>query len=354
MIFNCPRERYYYTEYGGRGIQSSIINDDLLFGLAVHKGCEILSGGGGFDEAVSYALEEMKDMQEASTPEHLSHIDEMKTLLYGELKMYEAYILPLILNEYEIIGTEEEIVIPLSPEVTYLTRLDKKLRRRSDDVFLSLNYKTSSYLSNLYDMSEHNLQLIMEAKGASISTGSFVSGSLVVGFDKGSKRKVSDSEQRQGLEGSRRISPFTYGYSKDDDPWESDKVSSQYKAGWKRFPIWGGGNWIDMAEEWWGRIEDRVKMSQFVILPPIIYDPSTIESLSNQIVQTELELPKLRYPQNLKNCNQHAGYIGHKCPYIPFCWNGERVEDVLGGAFRWREINHEYEREFLPEEVRWL
>lgn len=354
--FACPRKRFYLTEYGGRGIVLAAPSEDLLYGSAVHKGCELLAGGMIFQEAFMYAQRELLPLSPSLTPEGHDHRLELEALLYGHLRLYQDYILPALLEEYDIFAIEQEIVIPLTESVTYLTRIDKGLRRKSNGTNFNLNYKTSSYIDDLQSSVECSMQLLMEAEALKYATGSFVTGSLVIGFNKGSKRSVSEAEKKRGLEGKRRISPFTYGYMKGDDPWDpKTQYSAEYKAGWTRFPTFVEP-WTH--EDWWNRMPDALRRGQYMTTTPIIHQPEMIARLKEQIVHVEQRLAEYRdtddldalYPQNFANCNQDEGYMHSTCPYKPFCWEGEDPDMLIGGAFKWREINHPYEEAFVPQE----
>lgn len=109
-----------------------------------------------------------------------------------------------------------------------------------------------------------------------------------------------------------------------------------------------------MMNAHWDKIPLDIKNSTYSILPPIMVSQDRIKDLKSQIVKQETVIRQSGWPQNWKNCHQHAGFIGHRCSFIPICWGGEDPEDLIGDTFQWRGINHEYEREFLPEEVRWV
>ena len=263
-------------------------------------------------------------------------------------------------------GIEQEIIIPLSPDIQYCTRLDKILQSKESGLLYNMNYKTTSYMNDLRSSLEYSMQLMMEAEAARIAMGANVSGSIVLGFDKGSKRAVSEAEKKRGLTGKRILSPYTYAYYKggEEDPWDplSVQYSIAYRNGWKRFGVFDtkGGSLLDCCDKWWNMLDERIKMGTFSILPPIYHSEETIESIKKQIISMENlfqadpidieEIPgmlDIAFPQNLKNCNQHAGFMHHTCPYKPLCWDNEEPESLIGGMYKWREINHPYEDQFV-------
>jgi hypothetical protein len=346
--FNCPTERRWFTEYKGRGITLSSTNVDMLYGLAVHNGCEMMAVGHSFvdawNESVLILAQIPSDMR---TPDGHWVGDEYQALLYGHLRIYEEYILPKIKSEYKIIGVEQEIVIPLTKDLSYCTRVDIILQEKNGGLYFVPNYKTSSYMNDLLLNSKYSTQLMMEAEAARHALKTNITGSIVIGFDKGQKRGVSDTEAKAGKVGKRLMSPFVYCYMKGDDPWlENNQVSVDYKYGWSRVPIWSTFSY----EDWWDKVPERIKLGSYSILPPIYHDPEFVEDIKKQIISVEERIandPTFLLPMNLHNCTQHAGYMHHNCPYIPLCHDREFPEDLIGGMYKWREINHPHEDDLV-------
>lgn len=348
--FYCPAERFWHSEFMGRGIVPTGMSEDLMYGLALHRGCELIASGKSLGEAYAEGRKELVGLSTALTPDGLAQLDELSSLLYGHLRVYFEYIYQMILDQFEIIAVEQEFLIPLAPDLIWMTRLDKVLRRLSDDAFFNMNYKTSAYLNDLYSNVEHDIQLIMEAVAVGMFAKTDMAGSLVLGFDKGRKQAVSDAEKKLGLAGKRLLSPFTYGYRKEGN------YSCAYKRGWDRFPVW-----TEMPREAWyeQNVPEDTRTGSYSLLTPIFHAPDVIERIKKQIVTTETWIDSLgesfySYPQATKNCNQHAGFIHMTCPYKGLCWGGTNVVDVLGDTFQWRPINHPHERDLLPPAVKWV
>jgi len=345
--FSCPRKRYWFTEYKGRGIQLARPSEDLLYGQAVHKGCEALAGRTDFDEALALATAELIKIDPTIlTVDGLSHKDELLALLWGHLRLYADYILPNLRQRFDFLSIEQELAIPLSDNITYLTRLDKNLRDKETDLKYNLNYKTSSYVNDLHQEMSHSLQLMMEAEAARLHLGIECVGTIIIAFDKGRSYGASDAEKKRGLSGKRRLSPLTYLYSKGDDPWDArTQYSTEYKSGWKRVPTFTGG--LTPEGVWIHKLSPAVKQGLFSELTPIYFDQEMVEGVREQIVLVENQVVSMNssmlFPQNFHNCFQDGGYIHHSCPYTPLCWDDEDPEMLIGGLYEWRTFNHPLE-----------
>jgi hypothetical protein len=351
--FACPRKRYWFTEYKGRGIQIASPSEDLLYGSAVHAGCEAMAKGLSFDEAYQLATVEMFNIDPTIlTVDGLSHKDELLALLWGHLRVYAEYILPNLSLRFNFLAIEQEIAIPLSENVTYCTRLDDILEDKETGLKYNLNYKTSSYVNDLPSQMSHSTQLMMEAEAARLHLGIAAVGTLIIAFDKGRSYGASDAEKKRGLSGKRRLSPLTYLYSKGDDPWDAGtKYSTEYKSGWKRVPTFVPPLSSELV---WNKIlTPGDKQGLFSELTPIYFDQGMVEDVRDQILTVERQVVNMNssgnFPQNFHNCIQDGGYMHHTCPYHPLCWDGEEPEMLLGGLYAWREYNHPLEETVREE-----
>ena len=360
-VLACPRKRYYYTEYGGKGIVLNSPNVHLQYGLGMHGVAEELVKGTPFDEAYVIGSQEIDALPEGYTPDSLDWRDELKALLYGHGRILDEYIIPSLKERFEIISVEQELVIPLSDDVSYMTRLDNILRSKDSGEFYNLNWKSSSYMNDLLPHATTSLQLMMEAEALRQHTGKYSTGSIVIGLDKGGYRKVSEKESENGLSGKRLLSPFCYLWRKGKDPWVVDDslYGVEYKYGWERVPTFALPLTMEKA---WNIIPEAKKRGLYVELPPITAHPHMIEALKLQISVMEGRMgmgmflfnqgkdPKILdqfFPQNFNNCVQDGGFMHCTCPYKSICWDGEEPELLVGGMYQWREANHPYEENFF-------
>ena len=342
--FSCPRKRYWFTEYKGRGIQLATPSEPLLYGTAVHTGCEHMAGGMDFVSAYALAtMELMKIDPTILTVDGLSHKEELLALLWGHLRVYAEYILPNLKERFNFLAVEQEIAIPLDEDITYCTRLDDILDDKKTALNYNLNYKTSSYVNDLQNDMAHSMQLMMEAEAARLHLGIAAVGTIVIAFDKGRSYGASEAEKKRGLTGKRLLSPLTYLYAKGDDPWDvMTKYCTEYKTGWKRVPTFVPP--LSPEIVWNGMLTPGDKQALFSELTPIYFDRGMVEDVRIQIVVSERQVVEMNektcFPQNFHNCFQDNGYLHHSCPYTPLCWDDEDPEMLLGGLYEWREYNH--------------
>ena len=351
--FSCPRKRYWFTEYKGRGIQIASPSEDLLYGSAVHAGCEAMAKGLSFDEAYQLATVEMFNIDPTIlTVYGLSHKDELLALLWGHLKVYAEYILPNLRQRFNFLAIEQEIAIPLSDDITYCTRVDKILEDKETDLKYNLNYKSSSYLDDLPTEMSHSMQLMMEAEAARLHLGIASVGTIVIAFDKGRAYPASPAEKKRGLTGKRLLSPLTYLYMKGDDPWDAKaQYSTEYTTGWKRVPTFVEP--LSHERVWIHLLSPSVKQGLFSELTPIYFPQEMVEDVREQIARVEYQVVSMNscgiFPQNFHNCTMDNGYLHHTCPYHPLCWDDEDPEMLIGGLYEWREFNHPLEETVREE-----
>lgn len=342
----CPRYRYWLTEHDGRGIIPTTVNEHQEYGKALHAGIEylILHPEWKLSEVYRMTAPPLLAHNFGVTPDGLEVAKEYLSLLYGHLHCFKEYGLVKFLTKYDIeVGNvEKELAIPLfqdqNVEIVWATRPDIIPRRKSDGMRFNINIKTSQYPDELGEENEHSIQLMMEAEATRLSTGQHISGSLILGFDKGKKQAVSESDKKKGLRGKRLISPLTYCYTK------GGHYDHKYTTGWSRTPVWRDPG----CENWMKALPPDVKMSRIVEVP-IYHDPNLIAAVKQQIVAEELRIMEYWnesgdmnqiFPQNLNNCNRDGGYFHHKCPYKEPCF--EDFVD-LGGAYKYRDANHPIE-----------
>jgi hypothetical protein len=121
----CPRSRWLEYEYKGLGIRPNKLNTDLWTGTYVHIGVNGLLSGKSEDESVGLALEMywpevrnwglvVEDNQDASYVAY-----EQGALTEALVRLYARYVLPRVLERFQIVETEREDVTKLVNLPTY-------------------------------------------------------------------------------------------------------------------------------------------------------------------------------------------------------------------------------------------
>ncbi len=341
----CQRKRFWSYHYDGRGITPVIEGLDLTFGKAIHADLEYQLNGWGHAA--------MPDMA-ASTklPDGGTQDQEWAVLYRGLTGTFKEWVLPSILETYEVLGTEVELTTELAPGIQWMTRLDAVLRRKADGLYFVLEAKTSSWMDKLFAGLPYNFQLLMEVESlrrAWDKGSEEMGGALVLAFNKGQNRSVSDAERRRGLEGKRRLSPFTYWYARTQANGLTD-YSLEYKAGWDRMPTWTIPDWWQMMKERWS---DAAR-EQVQLWPSVSFDTLRVESIIRQIVGQEKqnvayetndwqrpgEALDFFWPQNFGACMD----FGRPCPFADCCFSPTIGRDPLAsGQYVVRDPNHKQE-----------
>lgn len=347
----CPRQRYWGYHHDGLGVSRVGGSEDLLFGQAIHWNLEYqLSGKEPLGNPLHELLELVSPVQ---LPDGGSQFDETSALYNGLCSSFREWMLPQLRAEYEWLGSEQEHTMDLG-SVCWMSRLDAVLRRRSDGLYFVLEAKTTSYPEDLQKQSLYNFQLLMELESLRRSYNlepEQIGGALLLVFNKGQKRKVSEAEQRRGLEGQRRLSPFTYCYRKDHANGETE-FALDYKAGWDRCPTWTVPGWLDILRETW---PERMR-EQVQLWPSVSFDQERTKQLIGQIQMVEDRAAiassvndenwvNFQWPQNFSNCLNDGGFR-RPCPFLDCCFSPAIGADPVGsGDYEPRRVNHPQELE---------
>lgn len=327
--FTCPRKRYLQYELGGRGYSPSP-SPDQLFGLAIHS---------ALDAVLSQRAPDLSSIDGifGITPDGYPLADEYKALAWGFVDAALHYYLPYLLEEYDIIQHPElNVSLPLADGLDYITRLDLSVRRKADKMPFVLEWKTTSYPNTLRWQLEFQLQLLMEAACLEAHLGEPVGGVILVGINKGWKQAVSKKEASMGMNGHRRLSPFTYCWKEPNSGWHSKlPYEAEYdisrKNDWARVPTWidpGPEQWLDYLNQHF----PEVWQETFIDCGVVYAAPGRVETVSQQILKIEqliLTEPENWAHQNFQNCRQDSGIRNKECPFVPVCHEGIRVEALF-------------------------
>lgn len=158
----------------------------------------------------------------------------------------------------------------------------------------------------------------------------------------------------------KQNSPFCYGYMRPGNPpFSQEEWLHEYKAGFKRFPIWEreGG-----VKQWVEEMSDEQLAAQFPQTAPIFIKRDLVDAFFRQTETRELEIasaveiinvtdeyggsPESRqelldtvFPQNFAKCQ--PGW-GKPCPFRKICHGPPNV-DPLKLGFTWRTPHHQPE-----------
>jgi hypothetical protein len=349
----CPRKRFWNYHYDGLGVvPAGADRSDLLFGSAIHHLIEE-----GERTLPNKALLELLETEEL-TPDGFRVRDEWSALFWGLARSYREDVRPALLRDYEFVASEQEYTMEIAPGVHWMSRLDGEWRRRSDGLWFVLEAKTTSWPEDLLAQAKTNFQMLMEMEALRRKRGlkpEEMGGALLLVFNKGKRQKVSDAEQRRGLEGSRRLSPFCYWYRKQLASGET-RLRSDWSAGYDKVPTWeaAGPDWLS-----WGREQFPALRSQVQLWDSVGYDAERTASVLRQVISVESDaqyyednlwdaevlgaaehLRDAHWPQNFNNCHNDSGFR-RPCEYFKACFSPNVARDpIASGEFVARVPNH--------------
>jgi hypothetical protein len=122
----------------------------LTTGTIVHHGINLLLSGRGVEDAVGESrekyLQAVKDRQlEINLTEQQEYvIAEQIALTEAHIRLAHLRIIPRLLEKYGLIASEKELLNPLTPEITLMSRPDGILYDRGQHGVYTLSWKTAA------------------------------------------------------------------------------------------------------------------------------------------------------------------------------------------------------------------
>lgn len=362
----CPRRAWHaYHAPNGNGLvlgwERKVLNPALFTGICVHAGVTALLGASTIEEALAWAL---KRFDEETSKRGLDgDAPECRALIEGMILAWHRVRLPRWLEEYEVLAVEREERAVLTEDVILLARADAGVKRKSDGSLFVVNFKTTSYGDQRWQVSfEYDMQLATETLAVEQRMGERVAGVIVEGLLKGEKRKDKDAEGNVIAE--RQNSPLIYGYKfPGNPPLEPAAYDWQYtrKKGWERFKVWEEAfdpvysTGMSPVAYWVNWLPEEAVEAQFITLPPIMRSPQQITAKAGQIAAFERRAHEAaeacrRDPSKLDELfpqNEHSCVWPSRCPFVDMCWVSNVSDDPAGsGLYQPRVSNHP-----VPEEV---
>lgn len=262
----CQRKRFLqYHSVNGFGVQRKKQALPLGTGIEVHGILEELLKGERKEREecrriITSAVEKYKEKALDSGILHLAEelnaegnaeelrgvVEEQATLIEGLAWAAVRVLLPRIYADYEVVSVEQEEEYVLNCDcglgegsgsgdehearecggIVLMSRPDLILRRKSDGALGYVEFKTSGDVGNFNwrEQWEDNVQLALGAVGAEKRLGEEVSFCMVVGLNKGWRKRAYDTETKGYNGPKRQDSVFCYAYQKEANPphWDED------------------------------------------------------------------------------------------------------------------------------------
>jgi PD-(D/E)XK nuclease superfamily len=358
--WTCPRKRYLNYEYLGKGIVPDRNPLALDMGTIIHTALskiaqnelDIRNGDTVLDieDIFKTAFEEMHGVlfdQNTGTDEETTYAIEQATLVEGMLRGFYKHMWPKLLEAYpEILFLEQELEYKLQDDLIFMSKPDLVLRNPETDEIVYIEYKsTSSKKAEWVNSWNTAVQLHSTIRAVEQQHGIEINSVIVQGLYKG-----YESYGRQN-------SPFCYAYRKaGNPPFSEDQIAYDYKAGWKKFPIWEAEGGV---KAWVDNMPENILTDQFPQTPPIFVRGDLINSFfrQRQFRENEISLANVMlastsdeeskqnildvaFPQRFDQCTPS---FGKPCQYRQICHG--HVPEPIGNGFKWREPHHKQELE---------
>jgi hypothetical protein len=158
---DCPRKRWLSYEFPNgtpiNGIRKVGFSRYLLLGSGVHEALRLLlTGQGTVDEAAAKALslwDEGIASQGLSSPDGKEWVSELyewivkqdRALLEGIVRGFGLYVLPLLLDEFNILEAEVDRVYEPEPGFKYIVKLDALMERKTTEELFVMSFKSYAW-----------------------------------------------------------------------------------------------------------------------------------------------------------------------------------------------------------------
>lgn len=352
---NCMRLRWWRYHFAGRGLEPRAASLALLEGGIIHRGIELLLGGGDIESIIAEVLPdfvaELRARGTSSGAADDLFVLEQSCLLECLLRAWDQVRLGEIKAEFEVVRVEPEIRWVMDagpPEMIDLVRPDTILRRRLDSRLFYREWKTTSSGGEDWAAGwEHTSQALANIAALQDTLKERIWGMQVEGFVKGRR----DREKR-------KTSKF-FG-----QPIQQSWLCYAWKKNGALAPDWAYGAehvrvWEETTPAAWIAAQTPEKLaSLFVHVMPVVPAEDRMASWRRQEVAKERRIAVAvtrlgpfpaekdldeEFPQNEDHCLR---YWGHPCAFEAACFTARVRRDPVGsGLYALRVPHHRAERE---------
>lgn len=401
----CKRERLLEYHSLGTGVRTRKMIIPLTTGIAIHDGVTRLLKGEDIEQAIKETLDtytkevKKRGLEIRDDEDELFVFNEQLTLIEALIRVYEKIQLSKILEEYEVLEVEKEIIYPLTlsnlkhkqnciillgdemcncPElndnIILMSKPDVILRDKSTNNLVIYSLKTSSSWTdtnekqNKYDdqgiseliATEYYYNHYADGTEALIHPVEQVEAIKMDFLIKGQRTSLKDDSTG----GYKRIqnSPLVHPYAQDAGFTMNFSLKYTKAKGWYRINIWE-----EMSiKEWVEFIFDNNydELDAMIKTPyPYVRDEDDIQDWFDSTIQQETEVkekldklrtisPALEGPREVSKDyrrlnNQLFPKIrgacfsyGRFCSFVEHCWGGVKIRS---SEFEARVPHHETE-----------
>lgn len=256
------------------------------------------------------------------------------------LSGYATVVWPRWTRDFELVAVEKEMPKALAPWLTYNSRPDTIMRRKSDKtLWYGPEDKTTAWLDSLLGY-QKNIQLHATALCIEENLGETVAGALVQGLYKGFVKE------------EKLYHPLMFAYYKEGQPGiMPDQWSQKWVRGWERAST---KDFKDGFQGWMKKLgEDFLLQEVFPMSPPITLNRPLAAQYLKQVLLREEEIKAFHekggtdldafFPQSFNQCDGF-GKGRRECGFKPLCYNPTTAKFPLQ-LYKWREPHHANEKE---------
>lgn len=403
----CAKKREFAYHWQGRGVESTLLSEDLALGTAVHAGLEVLLrdhyvldepeyGGSwndfvnsGANEANQVMMEQFRrglEMQQAAitidpqseTAQLLA--EEQANLAYALVWTFGRRRLASLLERFEVVKVEPEIcwlvgsiLDGVSVEfvessyyqthIVMMSRPDAILRSRSDGKLWTVSWKTAKRFDGGYvERFESDVQSLTEGLAVQAKYGEAPAGTLYTYFLKGDK--TFDPETGAKRYTSPLVRPYCNWTGVGEPQYRGaykwfDEMGTEKRCGkgWERIDIWKSfemPEWLELLDS--GAVHpeaNRDWLGEAVVEPdPRPFNPEYAERWRQKAVQQEGDWIAILQGDRMATQDETGCHVyNRKCTYYGVCWRGETIEDQIASGYKRLRQESNHPAEFGEETI---
>jgi len=333
---HCAMARYFRYHVRGLGV-SSPGSYDQAFGLAIHKGLELLLQGG---DPVSVSVRARTEFVKWYPLD-----DETSVLVGSMIHAWDKFVKPKLLEEFDIVSIEPEMVVELEHGIKFMFRPDLIVRHKQDGKLYLIDYKTiKAFYSDTVDRYRRDIQMSVYCAFASIALGEKVEGYYVQFLVKGQRKATYNVEEKAYSGPETSDSKLAYCYHREADPPITDEDWSpvfMIKAGNRRKKIGDAYKRKLITEagltppEWVEKLRQEDVYDIFPLVGPY---PSPSASEANMYIRMVVG-EELRWKKRLESVAKDPGQVDYIIPRSFDCYKWGRACEFLEVCFGEKDIS---------------
>lgn len=321
----CPRRWYYGYHYKG-GWETTKRSRDLMIGILVHLGLEVLLRTEKIEDSMSAMQEEIERLEGI-------HVDEGDPVggeqFYEDCALASGLVLGWyhtryaeFLDEYEIISIEESINTLLAPDLTLVAKCDIVVRSKASGLVYVWNWKTTNEVKDWQTKWRYDIQMWTEAFAVEDKLGIEVTGCIVEGLYKGVLRE------------GKWTSPLVRGW-KRPMPDGSCVYSASRKTGkeWFTFPTYLEDRFGSL-DEWVRFIPPEELSEMFIRSEPITKNNEVVLEWIRGVVKAETDAAHVletgSEQDKLDHFEMRVSYYNCQwCPFRSVCFGASSIDSMI-------------------------